>query len=98
MALGSTQPLTEMSARNLLGSKGRPARKADNRTAICDPIVYKVWEPRRLNPMDYFFFTNEIPETAFRRYKSGPPENPVIRNSLKVSNLIENVNYVRGAG
>jgi hypothetical protein len=29
MALGSTQPLTEMNTRNLLGSKGPPARKAD---------------------------------------------------------------------
>jgi hypothetical protein len=39
MALGSTQPLTEMSTRNLLGgSKGRPARKA-NLTAIYEPIV-----------------------------------------------------------
>jgi hypothetical protein len=24
-----------------LGGKGRPARKADNLTAICEPIVYK---------------------------------------------------------
>jgi hypothetical protein len=39
MALGSTQPLTEMSARNLPGGKGRPACKADNLTAICEPIV-----------------------------------------------------------
>jgi hypothetical protein len=39
MALGSTQPLTEMSTRNLPGGKGRPARKADNLTTICDPIV-----------------------------------------------------------
>jgi hypothetical protein len=35
MALGSTQPVTEMSTRNLPGGKGRPARKADNLTAIC---------------------------------------------------------------
>jgi hypothetical protein len=28
MALGSTQPLTEMSIRNIPGGKGRPARKA----------------------------------------------------------------------
>jgi hypothetical protein len=28
-----------MSTRNLMGSKGRPARKADNLTAICEPIV-----------------------------------------------------------
>jgi hypothetical protein len=39
MALGSTQPLTEMSTRNLPGGKGRPARKADNLTAIYVPNV-----------------------------------------------------------
>jgi hypothetical protein len=38
MALGSTQPLTEMSTKNLPGAKGRPASKADL-TAICEPIV-----------------------------------------------------------
>jgi hypothetical protein len=39
MALGSTQPLTEMGTSNRPGGKGRPARKADNLTAICKPIV-----------------------------------------------------------
>jgi hypothetical protein len=39
MTLGSTQPLTEMSTRNLPGGKGRPACKDDNLTAICEPIV-----------------------------------------------------------
>jgi hypothetical protein len=39
MALESTQPLTEMSTRNLSGGNGRPARGADNLTAICEPIV-----------------------------------------------------------
>jgi hypothetical protein len=39
MALGSTQPLTEMSTRNLPGGKGWPTRKADNLTTICEPIV-----------------------------------------------------------
>jgi hypothetical protein len=39
MSLGSTQPLTGMSTRNLPGDKGRPARKADNLTAIYEPIV-----------------------------------------------------------
>jgi hypothetical protein len=38
MALGSTQPLTEMSTRNILGGKGRPAPKADNLAAIYEPI------------------------------------------------------------
>jgi hypothetical protein len=48
MALGSTQPLTEMSTRNLSEGKGQPARIADNLTPICEPIVYKMWEPRCL--------------------------------------------------
>jgi hypothetical protein len=39
MAVRSTQPLTEMSTRNLPGSKERVARKADNFTAFCKPIV-----------------------------------------------------------
>jgi hypothetical protein len=39
-----------MSTRNLPGGKGRPARKADL-TAICEPIVYKMWEPRRLTTL-----------------------------------------------
>jgi hypothetical protein len=41
MALGSTQPLTEMSTRNLPGGKDRLARKADDLTDICEPIVYR---------------------------------------------------------
>jgi hypothetical protein len=36
MALGSTQPLTEMSTKNLPGGKKRPARRADNLAAICE--------------------------------------------------------------
>jgi hypothetical protein len=38
MALGWTQPLTEMSTRNPPEGKAWPVRKADL-TAICDPIV-----------------------------------------------------------
>jgi hypothetical protein len=67
VTLGSTQPLTEMSARNLPGGKGRLARKADNLTAICEPIVWKMWEPRRITTLwastacyrDSFAFTTE---------------------------------------
>jgi hypothetical protein len=43
MTLVSTQPLAEMSTRNLLGGEGRPAgrrlRTFDNLTAICEPTV-----------------------------------------------------------
>jgi hypothetical protein len=38
-SLGSTQPLTEISTRNIPWGKGLPARKVDNLTAICEPIV-----------------------------------------------------------
>jgi hypothetical protein len=39
MALGSTHPLAVMSTGNLPGGKGRAARKGDNLTTICEPIV-----------------------------------------------------------
>jgi hypothetical protein len=39
MTLGSTQPLSEISTRNLPGGKNRPAYRADNLAAICEPIV-----------------------------------------------------------
>jgi hypothetical protein len=48
MALESTQSLTETSTRNLPGGKWRPVRKDDNLTAIYEPIVKKMSEPRRL--------------------------------------------------
>jgi hypothetical protein len=51
MALESIQPLTEMSTRNVPGDKGRLARKADNLTAICEPTVWKMWEPRHLETL-----------------------------------------------
>jgi hypothetical protein len=41
MTLGTTQPLTEMSTRNLSGGKKRPARRADNLAAIYEPNVRK---------------------------------------------------------
>jgi hypothetical protein len=39
MVMGSTQPVTEMSTSDVAGGKGRPTHKADNLTAICEPIV-----------------------------------------------------------
>jgi hypothetical protein len=39
MALGSTQPLREISTTNLPGVKGWPARKVDNCTTIYDAII-----------------------------------------------------------
>jgi hypothetical protein len=51
MALGSTQPLTEMSFRNLPRGGGQPAHKADILSAICELIVYKMWEPQCLTAL-----------------------------------------------
>jgi hypothetical protein len=51
MALRSTRPLTEMNemnTRNFPWGKGWPWRKADNLSAICEPIVLKMWDPRHL--------------------------------------------------
>jgi hypothetical protein len=41
MALGSIQPLTEMSTRNLPGGKKQPACRADNLATICELNVWK---------------------------------------------------------
>jgi hypothetical protein len=50
MALGLTQPLTEMSTRNLFGRKGRPASKADNRHMRAD-FLENVGASMSHNPM-----------------------------------------------
>jgi hypothetical protein len=41
-ALGFTQPLTGIKSKKImfLRSKPRPVRRADNLTAICEPIAY----------------------------------------------------------
>jgi hypothetical protein len=41
LSLGSTQSLTEMSTRNFLRSKKRPAVRADSLAAIYEPNVWK---------------------------------------------------------
>jgi hypothetical protein len=43
-----------MSTRNLPWGKRRPVRKSDNLTTISEPIVYKMWEPRRLTTLCAF--------------------------------------------
>jgi hypothetical protein len=60
-----------MSTRNLPVGKVLLARKADNLTAICEPVVYKMWEPRRITALQaslfqrwlsFFFFFTFYPE------------------------------------
>jgi hypothetical protein len=50
VALGWSQHLKELSAKFLPGSKGLSAHKA-HLTAICEPIVRKMWERRRLTTL-----------------------------------------------
>jgi hypothetical protein len=54
MSQRSSQPLTEMSTRNLPGGKERPARKADNLTAICEATTVQHYAVGRIGfEIDY---------------------------------------------
>jgi hypothetical protein len=44
MAMGSTEPLAEISTRNLPGGKGRPAREAGTLSAISEQTVKVMWD------------------------------------------------------
>jgi len=52
MALGSTQPLTEMSTGSISWDKKRPVRKVDNLTTIPGTL----WAPRTYNRNDLAIF------------------------------------------
>jgi hypothetical protein len=68
MALKSTQPLTEMSIRNLPGGKKRPARRADNLTAICEPIVYRKCGGLHGLYRDNFTFTLQVTKLLIKHF------------------------------
>jgi hypothetical protein len=51
MALGSTQPLTEMKIRNLPGVKGGRRLELASSPPFVSQVVYKMWEPRRLTTL-----------------------------------------------
>jgi hypothetical protein len=69
MARGSTQPLTEIITRNLPGGKGRPARLADNLSAICETIFWEMWEARRLTTLWTFTARYGIAFTFYIYYE-----------------------------
>ena len=52
MALGSTQPLTEMSTSSISWGQRRPVHKADNLTTILGHR-HVIWEPNFLEPSGY---------------------------------------------
>jgi hypothetical protein len=49
MALGFTQ--SPECQKLFLGTRARPASKADNLAAICEPIVWKIWDPQHLTSL-----------------------------------------------
>jgi hypothetical protein len=83
MALWWTEPLTEMSTRNILGGKGRPARKAANLIAICEPIAREnvgasatrtLWVSTACYRDSFTFFTFMTP--SGRMAQLIPPQPP----------------------
>jgi hypothetical protein len=80
MILGSTQPLTEMCTRNLPGGRWQSERTADNLTVIYEPIVYAMWESRRL--------TTLWASTAYCRYGLPFFTLPLLEEGLHVCLLI----------
>jgi hypothetical protein len=97
MALGSTQPVAEMSTRNLSAGKKWPTRKADNRTIICEPIVQKMWEPRRLTTLrpstacdrDSFTFTCLLRQCLFNGLQLAVLTIRVLAVHLQVKQAVE---------
>jgi hypothetical protein len=93
MSQWSTQSLTEMSARYLPVGKGRPARKADNLTAICETTVYKTWEPLRLTPLWASTACYRINFTLVLLYYYNLSE--IFANVLKVVAICKHVNVIK---
>jgi hypothetical protein len=64
--------LPEIRRRNspVEGEEGLPARKSDNLTAICEPIVLKMWEPRRLTNLWNSTASNRDRFTVFTFYET----------------------------
>jgi hypothetical protein len=51
MTLGFTHLLIDIRARSSWGCKVLAARNADKLTAICEPTVEQMWEPRRITTL-----------------------------------------------
>jgi hypothetical protein len=68
MTSSGLEPATFRLVAFFLGSKARPARKADNLNAICEPLVKKLWDPQRLTALwaftawysDSFIFDHKV--------------------------------------
>jgi hypothetical protein len=72
--------------------KRRTERKADNLTSICEPIVQKMWEPRRLS-------TLWVPTACYRDSFTLPLSRRLKQFSLKAKNagcFLTNLNHRQG--
>jgi hypothetical protein len=73
MALGSTQPLREVSTRNPPGVKGRPTHKADNLTAICEPRrLATLWASTACYSDSFTFTQRYKPDGIIWGWRMGP--------------------------
>jgi hypothetical protein len=52
MTLGSTQPITKMSTRNIPGGEKRPARRVDNILFYCYFTIYSIYIDRVISKRD----------------------------------------------
>jgi hypothetical protein len=86
MALGLTQPLTDM----ILGVNALPACKADKLTAIYEPIVQKVCGPLRPVTGIALFFTlvRQMQALTFSCTDSGTRWRTIIRFMTDLITLI----------
>jgi hypothetical protein len=50
MAMGLTQPLREVPG-IFLGGKTRPVPKAEDLAAICEPVIWIMWDPQHLTTL-----------------------------------------------
>jgi hypothetical protein len=101
--LSDTLLLAEMSIKSIkimfMGSRGRPARRAGNLTAICEAIVYTVWGTQHLTILyasttcsgdSFTFFTSTKWGLHFLSRSSWlPDDGKNCRNIFTLPDIIE---------
>jgi hypothetical protein len=100
MALGST----EMSTRDLPRGKGQLACEADNFTAVCEPVVSKIWVLRHLTTLwasticyrgRFNFFFTPIKLGAFIHVKIFSVCDPCSFKSGKYGNRDHQISHIK---
>jgi hypothetical protein len=100
MALGSTQPLTEMRTRNLPGGKKQPAHRADNLATFYEPNVWKrgslnISNPKGLHGLyrDNFTFTCSLQISSHKQQPTCEGLLKYFHGVTDTKNLYENNTY-----